>query len=262
MSVKKLLLVTASLLCAHTITYAKIPPEQCAAECKQVFCNNIHTRSQCEIDCPGTCGSSVAQPPAQSDGQQPTPSASVQAGQGNVGQSTKNVAPQPKPPVRSPVSASANPSSSIDRQTPQDALFLEKISDSLLKITKQNCDALITQTYSKIKNIPSQPQHYTDQYKSAKDYEPIMEQIQQSFQDLKDRVKKMILKAKDPNNKEDMIKIFRNIYGDIDLNSRKNCEKYTSMMNEELDNQFNKIFIFNNKKSSITQRIKNKFDRN
>lgn len=84
MSVKKLLLVTTSLLCANTTTYAKISPERCAVECTQAFCKNTHTYQQCETDCPGTCGASNKKEEAHF---------------------------KPQPPIRLPISASPKPPS-------------------------------------------------------------------------------------------------------------------------------------------------------
>jgi hypothetical protein len=142
------------------------------------------------------------------------------------------------------------------------ALFLEKVSGKLLQMVHQNCQTLITQTRSKIDKIRPQPSGYDKPYKTAADYyNPIINQINQSFDDLKGKVDTLVSSAKHPENEKDLIKIFETIYGEIDLYGRKNCEKYTSAMNAELDAQENNILMFNEKKPSLAQNIKNKFNR-
>jgi hypothetical protein len=145
------------------------------------------------------------------------------------------------------------------------ALFLEKVSGKLLQMVHQNCQTLITQTRSKIDKIRPQPTGYDKPYKAGNYYNAIIDQINQSFNDLKGKVDTLVsnakASAKDPENEKDLIKIFETIYGEIDLNGRKNCEKYTSAMNAELDTQENNILMFNEKKPSLSQSIKNKFNK-
>lgn len=145
-----------------------------------------------------------------------------------------------------------------------EALYLEKISDRLLKMTNENCNTLVGEVFTQwINKIPPEPEGYSkkytkpnEKYKSAKDYDPQMKQINQSFKDLKIRVADLVSQAKDPNGKKDFVAIFEKIYGDIDLNSRKNCERYTTSMKEELREQKNRIAQYN---SSLGQKVKRIF---
>lgn len=102
-------------------------------------------------------------------------------------------------------------------------------------------------------------------YKTAQDYKLNIEQIHKSLEDLKARVQNIVERAKNPQNfpgkNNDPVKLFEEIFGDIDLNSRKNCEKYTSSMNAELSKQNSDILAYNAKKNKpnvlkkITQKL-------
>lgn len=102
-------------------------------------------------------------------------------------------------------------------------------------------------------------------YKTAENYKLNIEQIHKSINDLKARVENMVDRAKNPKNypdkDNDIVELFKAIFGDIDLNGRKNCEKYTSLMNAELNKQTSDIRAYNAKKNKpnvikkITQKL-------
>ena len=166
MSVKKLLLVTMGLLCTHTITYAKISPEQCAAECTQVFCKNIRTRSQCETDCPGTCGASTKKEEAHA---------------------------KPQPPIRLPMAASPKPPSlesavkpiEKDTSVSSDADLSKQLLD---KNTEQFYKEIIGDQYAIFKAAQCVSASIT--FKQQADFEALQKQKNTILSKIKSKINK------------------------------------------------------------------------
>lgn len=128
-------------------------------------------------------------------------------------------------------------------------LVVEQITNWLLKAAKQNCNTLMTQTKSKIDFIPSKPEGYSGKYMTKEDYEPILAQIGRSLVDSEKKVKRLITQAKIAKEPANFVELFEKIYGEIDLNIRKNCEKYTSSIQSGLQEQTDDVIRYNKEKA-------------
>lgn len=192
-----------------------------------------------------------------------------------TGQATKSASkpagrinrPLPTLPTQNPAPTDKTPNATPASTRAIEAEFLEKISDRLLLMTNRNCNTLLDEVYKHtLPGILPKPAGYekkftagSDAYQSAKDFDLIFKQINQSFKDLKTRVADMITQAKNPQDTHTTLEIFEKIYGDIDLNSRKNCEKYTTNIKDIIKKQNERVNEYNKSSKSLTNKIKQKF---
>lgn len=265
----RLLLITLATIGTVTTAHAAWLKQVCDRNCTLAKCqSDLMMKSKCEENCQNapdalkSCTSTIAvtsTPPKT----KPMPSVSPSE-QAKSGPSVPRRALPPTPSLGGSTQPSkAQQLTKSSSTIPPEALYLEKISDRLLKMTNQNCNTLIDEVFRQwVNKIPPEPAGYSkkytkpgEKYKSARDYEVQVKQLSQSFKDLKGRVAAVVAQAKDPKGEKDYVALFEQIYGDIDLNSRKNCERYTTDLKTELREQRTRIAEYNNSFGQKIQRI-------